>query len=118
MAEDVVNRITSQPCQTKDIALIGAGGLTQAQGLPARLIRRYGAEAPRVAELARDEPALLQPVAPGIPALGVEFAFGVLNEGARSAADLIERRCRISLVDADVQRALPAAEAAIERWCD
>jgi len=118
MAEDVVNRITNVPCETKSIALIGAGALTQAQGLPARLIRRYGAEAPRVAALADDDPALRQPVAPGVSALGVEFAFGVLNEGARTVEDLIERRCRISLVDADVERALPAAEAAIERWSD
>lgn len=118
MAEDVVNRITNVPCGTKNIALIGAGGLTQAQGLPARLIRRYGAEAPRVAALAHDEPQLLDPVAPGVPALGVEFAFGVLSEGARTTADLIERRCRISMVEADVEKALPAAIAAVERWCD
>lgn len=118
MAEDVVNRISNEPCATKRIALIGAGGLTQAQGLPARLIRRYGAEAPRVAALAHDEPQLLEPVAPGVPALGVEFAFGVLSEGARTPADLIERRCRISMVEADVPNALPAAQAAIDRWCD
>lgn len=116
MAQDVVDHLTARPCETTRIALIGAGGLTTAQDLPARLIRRYGAEAPRVAALADGDPQLLAPIAPGIPALGVEFAFGIRSEGARTPDDLIERRCRISLVDADTQRARPIAAEFIERW--
>jgi len=115
MAQDVVDRITNEPCRTTEIGLIGTGPLRAAHGLPARLIRRYGAEAPRVAALADEDAGLLAPIAPGIPALGVEFLFGLRSEGARIAADLVERRTRIDLVDVDRAVATPIAEDFVAR---
>ena len=82
---------------------------------PSALVRRYGAEAADVAALAAGDPSLLEPVAPGVPVLGVELAWGVRAEGALTTADLLERRTRLSLVDAWHEAARPAAEAALDR---
>jgi len=111
MAEQVVDSISPEPCQTKRIALIGAGPLTQATNLPARLIRRYGAEAPRVAALAESDSTLMDPVAPGVPVRGVEVVFGIRAEGAISVDDIVDRRTRLSLIP---QQALAAHERITE----
>ena len=75
MAQDVVDRLTDVPCRTAALPLVGATGPVP-QGVPRRLVRRYGTEAGEVADLARDDPGLLAPVAPGVPVLGVELAWG------------------------------------------
>jgi glycerol-3-phosphate dehydrogenase len=69
-----------------------------------------------VAALADDDPNLLAPVAEGLAVLGVEFAFGVLAEGALTVADLLDRRTRLGLVPSDAELARPAAERIIERY--
>ena len=69
-----------------------------------------------MAALADEDASLLAPVAEGLAVLGVEFAFGVLAEGALNVEDLLERRTRLSLVPADAERARPAAERIIERY--
>jgi glycerol-3-phosphate dehydrogenase len=112
MAQDVVDRITDRPCRTAELPLVGAHG-TVARDVPPRLVRRYGGEADAVAALAQDDPRLLDPVAPGIPVLGVELLWGLVAEGALTAEDLLERRTRLSLVDAWHEAARPGAEAAI-----
>ena len=114
MAQDAVDQLTSLPCRTASLPLVGAVG-PRATGVPERLVRRYGAEAGDVAALAAGDPSLLQPVAPGVPVLGVELAWGVRAEGALTAEDLLERRTRLSLVDAWGEAARPAAEAAVAR---
>jgi glycerol-3-phosphate dehydrogenase len=116
MAQDLVDRLTTAPCRTRSIPLIGAGPLTAATRVPIRLIRRYGSEAPRVAALADENPSLLQPVAPGVPTLGVEFVFGITAEGARTVDDVLTRRTRIDLVRADVEAATPLAEQLIAEY--
>ena len=113
MAQDVVDGLTDQPCRTARLPLVGATGPTCPA--PARLIRRYGAEAADVAALAVADPRLLEPVAPGVPVLGVELVWGVVAEGALTAEDLLERRTRLSFVDAWQAAARPAAERAIAR---
>jgi glycerol-3-phosphate dehydrogenase len=112
MAQDVVDQLTDVACRTTDLPLIGALG-TAPKDVPARLVRRYGAEAGAVAALAADDPGLLDPVAPGVPVLGVELAWGVAAEGALTVADLLERRTRLSLVDAWGEAGRPAALAAV-----
>ncbi|GAA1332531.1 glycerol-3-phosphate dehydrogenase/oxidase [Actinocatenispora thailandica] len=79
---------------------------------PRRLIARYGTEAPQVAALADADPRLLEPIADGVPVLGVELAFGVLAEGAVDADDLLRRRTRCALVADWYAAAGPAARAA------
>jgi glycerol-3-phosphate dehydrogenase len=112
MAQDVVDRLTDAPCHTPGLPLVGAVGPVP-RDVPARLVRRYGAEAGLVAALAGGDPRMLEPVAPGVPVLGVELAWGVAAEGALTPEDLLERRTRLSLVDAWAEAARPAAEAAL-----
>jgi glycerol-3-phosphate dehydrogenase len=71
---------------------------------PARLVTRYGTEAPRVAALGG------RPVVDGRPETVGELRFGVLAEGARTVADLLDRRTRLGLVAADRERAVAEAE--------
>ena len=86
---------------------------------PARLVRRFGAEAPLVLENARrvtglTDDELLAPVAPHLPATLAELVFGVTHEGATDVGDLLDRRTRIGLVPADRALAEPAAERALQ----
>lgn len=117
MAQDAVDLVArdlgvDRPCRTTRLPLVGATGPVPV-GLPARLVRRYGSEAADVAALGAADPRLLEPVAPGVPVLGVELAWGVAAEGALTAADLLERRTRLSLVDAWHEAARDAAEDAL-----
>jgi glycerol-3-phosphate dehydrogenase len=123
MAEDAVDVVgrrlgTSARCRTRSTPLLGAAPQASLRTVaaPARLVRRFGTEAPLVAALADDDPNLLAPVAEGLAVLGVEFAFGVLAEGALTVADLLDRRTRLGLVPSDAELARPAAERIIERY--
>ena len=120
MAEQTVDRLLGPGAprsRTALLPLVGAAPrhVLDVLGGPARLVRRYGAEAPSVAALAHRDPDLLQPVAPGVPALGVEFVFGVEHEGALTAADLLDRRVRLGLVPAERTAAASAAERLLHR---
>jgi len=115
MAKDAVDRavalrgLPAGECVTENLGLVGALPRTELARIdaPARLVRRYGAEARVVRELA---PALLEPVVAGSPVLRAELLFGVLAEGAGSIADLLARRSRLSLVPAMAEAARPVAE--------
>jgi glycerol-3-phosphate dehydrogenase len=74
---------------------------------PARLVHRYGTEAPVVAGLGRE------PVVEGRPETVGELRFAVLAEGARSVADLLDRRTRFGLVSSERAAAVPVAEAVL-----
>jgi glycerol-3-phosphate dehydrogenase len=108
MAQDAVDRVTDRPCRTARLPLVGAPG--PAPGVPPRLGRRFGAEA---AELAAARPELLGPVAPGVPALGVEIVAAVEREGALTVEDVLERRTRLGLVPEWAEAARPAVEALV-----
>jgi glycerol-3-phosphate dehydrogenase len=71
---------------------------------PARLVARYGTEAPQVAALGGEA------VVEGRPETVGELRFAVRVEGARTVADLLDRRTRIGLVPADRSRASMVAE--------
>jgi glycerol-3-phosphate dehydrogenase len=115
MAQDTVDRIVAagRRSRTAALPLVGAAPRAVLRGLdvPERLMRRYGIEAPAVMSLAGGDPSLLQPLADGVAALGVEILFGVLHEGARTLDDLLDRRVRLGLVPAERH----AAEAAAAR---
>ncbi|QIS18608.1 glycerol-3-phosphate dehydrogenase/oxidase [Nocardia terpenica] len=120
MAEDAVDaavahaRLAAAPCRTTRIPLVGAvfGAARDRIAAPPSLIERYGSEAADVLDMARRDPALAEPVAPGLDVLRAEFAYATTHEGALDAADLLDRRTRLGLVPADRAAALPAAEAA------
>jgi glycerol-3-phosphate dehydrogenase len=74
---------------------------------PGRLVARYGTEAPAVAALGSG------PVVEDRPETVGELRFAVRAEGARTVADLLDRRTRIGLVPAVRARAVPVAEAVL-----
>jgi glycerol-3-phosphate dehydrogenase len=121
MAADAVDAavrlrgLNGAPCRTARLPLIGAAAPAELRGLaaPARLIRRYGTEAPLVAGVGGD-PAMLDPVAPGLAVTGAELLWGVLHEGALDVDDLLDRRTRLGLIPTDRQAAVPAARAALQ----
>ncbi|GAA1867404.1 glycerol-3-phosphate dehydrogenase/oxidase [Actinomadura bangladeshensis] len=119
MAQDAVDAavrargLTAGPSRTARLPLVGAAPRARLDALdaPARLVHRYGTEAPLLTALGGDDPALLEPVLPNLPVTGAELAWAVRHEGALDAGDLLDRRTRIGLVAADREAALPAAEA-------
>lgn len=115
MAQDAVDAAgidSAGPCITHRTPLIGAQpyATPAPPGVPMRLVRRYGAEAPRVAALANDNAVLLRPLADGVPVLGVEIAYAVAAEGALSMADVLERRTRLAVTPAQLAAARDHAE--------
>lgn len=123
MAQDVLDQalaarhIQSGPMRTKDLPLVGAPGnpdtgLGSLAGLPDSMIARYGNEAAKVASAATvDRP--LEQVAPGIDVTRAEFEFAVTHELALDASDILDRRTRIGLVQADRDLAAAAADEAM-----
>ncbi|HWJ80826.1 MAG TPA: glycerol-3-phosphate dehydrogenase/oxidase [Nocardioides sp.] len=133
MAEDAVDAAVAHagldagPCVTATLPLAGAdarpalAALALRDGRPgfARLVRRFGADAPLVLRTAAsttglDPDALLAPVADRVPVTLAELVFGVTHEGACDVDDLLDRRTRVGLVPADRVLAVPAAEQALE----
>ena len=121
MAQDTVNALglTDRPCVTAQTPLLGAAApeALAAVDAPARLVRRFGTEAPAVLADARRETGLsdeelLAPVADHLPQTLAELVFGVTHEGAVDVDDLLDRRTRIGLVPADRALAMPLAERA------
>ncbi|MGY1635360.1 glycerol-3-phosphate dehydrogenase/oxidase [Geodermatophilus sp. SYSU D00742] len=111
MAEQAVDAVVTRlgrgdrrSC-TARLPLVGAAPRRALERVeaPRRLVARYGTEAPVVAGLG-DEP-----VVEGRPETVGELRFAVRAEGARTVADLLDRRVRIGLVPADRERAVPVA---------
>jgi glycerol-3-phosphate dehydrogenase len=117
MAQDAVDAavahagLTAGPCRTRRIPLTGAvsGAARDRLDASPTLIERYGSQASAIRDLAQRDPALAEPVAPGIDVLRAEFAYSISHEGALDADDLLDRRTRIGLVAADRAAAAPAA---------
>uniref|UniRef100_UPI0008304072 glycerol-3-phosphate dehydrogenase/oxidase n=1 Tax=Nocardia miyunensis TaxID=282684 RepID=UPI0008304072 len=117
MAQDAVDAavahagLTAGPCRTRRIPLTGAvsGAARDRLDAPPTLIERYGSQARAIMTLAQDDPALAEPVAPGIDVLRAEFAYSISHEGALDADDLLDRRTRIGLVATDREAAASAA---------
>ncbi|MCW3493819.1 glycerol-3-phosphate dehydrogenase/oxidase [Microbacterium sp. SSM24] len=117
MAEDAVDAVIrrdpsfpARPSSTRGIPLAGAWPRHRMAEIaaPPRLVRRYGAEAPYAAALP-DGPA----AARGVTAQ--ELQWGVAVEGALGLDDLLDRRTRLGLVEADREESTDAAAAAFAR---
>jgi glycerol-3-phosphate dehydrogenase len=117
MAQDAVDAavrlrgLPAGPCRTAYLPLVGAAPRPELLRVeaPARLVRRYGTEAPLLAA----DPEWLEPVAPRLPVTAAELRFGLTHEGALDVDDLLDRRTRVGLVPADRELAAPAAHAAL-----
>ncbi|RBY74990.1 glycerol-3-phosphate dehydrogenase [Blastococcus sp. TF02-09] len=111
MAEETVDAVVARlggtaRSTTARLPLVGAAPRPVLDGLtaPARLVARYGTDAPEVAALGPDL------VVAGRPETVGELRFAVRHEGARTVSDLLDRRTRVGLVSADRARAVPVAE--------
>ncbi|MFJ4031127.1 glycerol-3-phosphate dehydrogenase/oxidase [Streptomyces griseoluteus] len=117
MAQDAVDAavaargLPSAPSPTATLPLVGAAAPDRLRDLPtpARLVRRYGTEAPAVLALAERDPALAEPVLPGHPVTRAELLWAARHEGALDPSDLLDRRTRIGLVPGDRAEALAVA---------
>ncbi|MFB6631863.1 glycerol-3-phosphate dehydrogenase/oxidase [Streptomyces sp. NPDC056362] len=123
MAQDAVDAavaargLDAGPCRTTSLPLVGAARPQTLAGLdvPARLVQRYGSEAPAVRALGLADSALAEPVVPGHTVTGAELVWAVRHEGALDVADLLDRRTRVGLVPEDRARAEEAARDALAR---
>ena len=118
------------PCRTQEIPLgqpIAVEDLQRVPGVPeesyAALASRYGHAAQDVLALAAQEPALAQPIMPGMPDLLAEAALAGTREQARSVGDVLLRRTRLGLLAAKEltpERVRGVAEAMAPRlgWDD
>jgi glycerol-3-phosphate dehydrogenase len=112
MAEQTVDAVVTRLGRgrprslTARLPLVGAAprSALDAVDAPTRLVARYGTEAPLVAALGTE------PVVEGRPETVGELRFAVRHEGARTVADLLDRRTRIGLVPADRGHAALVAE--------
>ncbi|BCJ70777.1 glycerol-3-phosphate dehydrogenase [Catellatospora sp. IY07-71] len=120
MAQDTVDLLAQRPglhagpCRTRALPLPGAAPRDRLALVPApaRLIARYGTEAPAV--LAEAPPELHGPVVPGSPVTGAELHWAVHHEGALTVDDLLDRRTRLGLVPALRAAARPTAEQILQ----
>ena len=125
MAEDVLDKavelrgLDTARCRTRNLPLVGAPSnpvatLRVPTELPSSLVARYGSEAPNVIAAATcDRPT--EPVADGIDVIRAEFEYAVTHEGALTVDDIVDRRTRIGLVDADRNSVSTVAEELLAR---
>jgi glycerol-3-phosphate dehydrogenase len=109
MAEDGIDRAQQAlgravECRTLDFPLTGAEGfwvdywrqLAEKYALLPRtaqhLAQKFGTDAPKVLELAEQEPRWLQPLAPGSAAIQAEVVYAIREEMAQSIEDILLRR--------------------------
>lgn len=114
MAEDAVTaavRAADLPAgrsPTARLPLLGAASRRRLSAVdaPARLVDKYGTEAPRVHALGEVDPDLARPVCDGTDVTAAEVVWAARHEGALDADDVLHRRTRLGLVarDADAAR--------------
>ncbi|MDG2383195.1 MAG: glycerol-3-phosphate dehydrogenase/oxidase [Pirellulaceae bacterium] len=130
MAEDTlthaikVGQLTPQPCVTEDLHL---HGYLSREELPSQdHLHVYGREASEVVALANSVPALKEPIHPRLPYSGAEIVWAVRHEMACQLEDVLARRTRSLLLDAQASAeaaersaALMAAELGYDQqWID
>ena len=96
MAADTIDSlgIATPACQTASLPLVGASANTES--VDQRLVRRYGSEAARIEELARESG--LRDEIPGTHGVvGAEIAHAIRHEGALTVDDILQRRTRLSV---------------------
>jgi len=93
--------------RTKRLRLLGAEGYTEpaeSAGEAAHLAGRYGSEAALVESLYDADPALRQPLVPGLPYLAAEAVHSARHEMATTLDDVLARRTRARLLARDATR--------------
>jgi glycerol-3-phosphate dehydrogenase len=120
MAKQTVDRLVERegreaPCHTHEIPLgmqARPADLEAPEGVgeeaTEQLAFRYGHAARKVLEIARNEPKLARPIAPGRPDLLAEVVLAARHEQARSVADVLLRRTRLGILAAPELRTAKA----------
>ena len=130
MAEDTVDMVeqlggfTESPCVTETLHLHGWRS-AEASTLPDALAV-YGSDAQHLERLMAAEPALAEPLHPGLPYPKALVVWAARNEMARTVEDVLARRTRALLLDAktaaeaapETARLLAAELDRDERWRD
>ena len=111
MAADTVDEVDAllgkrRRCRTKRLKLVGADGYEDPaeSNEPSRhehLAHRYGTEGAQVEALVDEEPALAEPLVPGLPYVKAEAVHAVRSEMARTLDDVLTRRTRARLLARD-----------------
>ena len=102
MAQDVVNQAETvagfdrRPCTTERLPIHGWTRET----IPEPHLRVYGADAQKVRDVFRQEPALGERVHPDLPYVRAEVVWAVREEMARTVEDVLARRTRALLLGA------------------
>jgi glycerol-3-phosphate dehydrogenase len=133
MAEDTVDVVVrrlgaaapagAQKSRTRRLDIRGAAGLAALRrpGAAAEaglddatftaLVARHGSETPAVLALAADRPDLLEPLISGLPHLRVEAVWAARQEMAVTVDDVLSRRTRATLRQAEAAATASAAVA-------
>lgn len=123
MAEDAVDAALTRtglpagPSRTAKLPLLGAAPRARLSlvDAPARLVAKYGTEAPRVAALGELEPEFAEPLSDSTEITAAEVVWAVRHEGAGTVEDVLERRTRLSLVPAEADSARERVAELVER---
>jgi glycerol-3-phosphate dehydrogenase len=106
MAEDTVDAVAkrlgrSAKCRTRSLPLLGADGFAEPRtgGREIRLADRYGTLRSSIDALIADDPALAEPLVPGLPYERAEAVYAVRHEMATTLTDVLARRTRAHLLD-------------------
>jgi glycerol-3-phosphate dehydrogenase len=118
MAEDVVNqaaelgRLPERRCQTTQLRIHGFHE-TARDFAPLDV---YGSDAPAIQALARENPALGEPLDTALPCIGAQVVWAARMEMARTVEDVLARRCRALFLNAAAAiRMAPAVAALVAR---
>lgn len=107
MAQDAVDQAETvagfdrRACKTEHLQIHG----WIRESISESNLRVYGADAPRVRDIVRQEPTLGEPVYPGLPYVGAEVVWAVREEMARTVEDVLARRTRALLLGAEASMA-------------
>lgn len=107
MAQDAVDMVSSQPCPTTGIPLVGAPGDSRSRD---RLTRRYGTEADLLRDAIDRDPTLADHIA-DTPARVVEVAWARQAEGAMTPEQAAQTRLRITMIKQQANAAIDAVRA-------
>lgn len=113
MAADTVDAVAERldvraKSRTKKLRLLGAEG---SQPADEHLRGRYGSLGADVLSLAHSDPALAEPLIPGLPYLRAEAIYAIREEMAGTLADVLERRTRARIIARDASLAAAPAVA-------
>ncbi len=123
MAEDAVDAglkrsgLRAGPSTTSRLPLLGATPRHRLSTVdaPARLVAKYGTEAPRIAALGEVDPELGLPLFAGTEISAAEVVWAVRHEGALDVEDVLERRTRLGLVASEAEAARPRVQELVDK---